>query len=226
MEQPMGIPENIRKLRDHIPGHVDIIAVSKRKPVEDIREAYEAGHRIFGENRVQELIEKQPLLPDDIRWHMIGHLQTNKVKYIAGFVDMIHSVDSLKLAQVIDREAARKGRVIPVLLQLHIAAEESKFGLTEPALNSLLVSPELEACTHIRIDGLMGMATYTDDMEKIRSEFRFLRSVFSRIKNDYFAGSDHFRQISMGMSGDYEIAIAEGSTMIRVGTLIFGARTY
>jgi pyridoxal phosphate enzyme (YggS family) len=222
----MGIAENIRKCKAEIPGHVEIIAVSKRKPVEDILEAYAAGHRIFGENRVQELIEKQPLLPEDIRWHMIGHLQTNKVKYIASFVDMIHSVDSLKLARVIDREAAGQERVIPVLLQMHIAEEESKFGLTEQALESLLASPELAACNHIRIDGLMGMATYTDDMEQVRSEFRYLRNVFSRIKNAYFAGSEHFRQISMGMSGDYEIAIAEGSTMIRVGTLIFGARTY
>jgi pyridoxal phosphate enzyme (YggS family) len=222
----MGIPENIRKLRTEIPGHVDIIAVSKRKPVDDIMQAYEAGHRIFGENRVQELIEKQPLLPGDIQWHMVGHLQTNKVKYIAGFVDMIHSVDSLKLAHAIDREALKNGRIIPVLLQIHIADEESKFGFSEEALNSLLVSSELSALKNIRIDGLMGMATFTEDMEKVRSEFRYLKEVFSRIKNAYFAGSDDFRQISMGMSGDYEIAIEEGSTMIRVGTVIFGARTY
>lgn len=222
----MGIQENIRKLNAEIPGHVEIIAVSKRKSVEDIMQAYEAGHRIFGENRVQELIEKQPLLPEDINWHMIGHLQTNKVKYIAGFVDMIHSVDSLKLALAIDREAFKTGRVIPVLLQVHIADEESKFGFSEDELNSLLDSPELSVLKNIRIDGLMGMATYTEDLEKIRSEFHCLREVFSRVKNAYFAGSDHFRQISMGMSGDYEMAIEEGSTMIRVGTVIFGARTY
>ena len=222
----MSIQENIRKLRAEIPGHVTIIAVSKRKPVEDIMQVYEAGHRIFGENRVQELIEKQALLPGDINWHMIGHLQTNKVKYIAGFVDMIHSVDSLKLALAIDMEADKTGRVIPVLLQVHIADEESKFGFTEDELNSLLDSQELSVLRNIRIDGLMGMATYTEDLEKIRSEFRYLGEVFSRVKNAYFAGSDHFRQISMGMSGDYEIAIEEGSTMIRVGTVIFGARTY
>jgi hypothetical protein len=222
----MSIQENIRKLRAEIPGHVAIIAVSKRKPVEDIMQVYEAGHRIFGENRVQELIEKQALLPGDINWHMIGHLQTNKVKYIAGFVDMIHSVDSLKLALAIDREADKTGRVIPVLLQVYIADEESKFGFTEDELNSLLDSQELSVLRNIRIDGLMGMATYTEDLEKIRSEFRYLGEVFSRVKNAYFAGSDHFRQISMGMSGDYEIAIEEGSTMIRVGTVIFGARTY
>ena len=222
----MSIQENIRKLKAGIPDHVAIIAVSKRKPVEDIMQAYQAGHRIFGENRVQELIEKQPLLPGDINWHMIGHLQTNKVKYIAEFVDMIHSVDSLKLALAIDREAFKTGRVIPVLLQIHIADEESKFGFSEDELNSLLDSTELTVLKNLRIDGLMGMATYAEDMEKIRSEFRCLREVFSRVKNAYFAGSDHFRQISMGMSEDYEIAIEEGSTMIRVGTLIFGARTY
>jgi hypothetical protein len=222
----MSIQENIRKLRAEISDHVAIIAVSKRKSVEDIMQAYQAGHRIFGENRVQELIEKQALLPGDINWHMIGHLQTNKVKYIAGFVDMIHSVDSLKLALAIDMEADKTGRVIPVLLQVHIADEESKFGFTEDELNSLLDSQELSVLRNIRIDGLMGMATYTEDLEKIRSEFRYLGEVFSRVKNAYFAGSDHFRQISMGMSGDYEIAIEEGSTMIRVGTVIFGARTY
>ena len=222
----MSIPENIRKLKAETPGHVEIIAVSKRKPVDDIMKAYEAGHRIFGENRVQELIEKQPLLPGDISWHMIGHLQSNKVKYIAGFVAMIHSVDSLKLALAIDREAAKNDRVIPVLLQVHIADEENKFGFSEGELNILLDSAELSDLVNIRIDGLMGMATYTDDLEKIRSEFRSLREVFSRVKNAYFAGSDHFRQISMGMSGDYEVAIEEGSTMIRVGTVIFGVRTY
>jgi len=222
----MRIHENIRKLRAEIPDHVMIIAVSKRKPVDDIMVAYEAGHRVFGENRVQELVEKQPLLPGDIQWHMIGHLQTNKVKYIAGFVDMIHSVDSLKLARAIDQEAHKNDRVIPVLLQVHIAEEESKFGFSESALNSLLISKELSFLQNIRIDGLMGMATFTEDMKKVRSEFRYLREVFSRVKNAYFAGSDHFRQISMGMSGDYEIAVEEGSTMIRVGTVIFGARTY
>ncbi len=222
----MSILENIRKLKAEISGHVEIIAVSKRKSVEDILQAYEAGHRIFGENRVQELIEKQPLLPGDINWHMIGHLQTNKVKYIAEFVDMIHSVDSLKLALAIDKEAQKNGRVIPVLLQMHIADEDSKFGFTEDELNSLLDLPEFSGLKNLRIDGLMGMATYTQDLDKIRSEFRHLREIFSRVKNAYFAESVHFRQISMGMSGDYEIAIEEGSTMIRVGTVIFGARTY
>jgi pyridoxal phosphate enzyme (YggS family) len=172
------------------------------------------------------MIEKQPLLPADIHWHMIGHLQTNKVKFIAGFVDMIHSVDSLKLAKIIDREAARHSRVIPLLLQVHIADEESKFGFSESELDKLFDSPELRALKNIRIDGLMGMATYTDDMEKVRAEFRRLKEIFNRVKNAHFAGSDHFRHISMGMSGDYGIAIEEGSTMIRVGTVIFGARTY
>jgi pyridoxal phosphate enzyme (YggS family) len=222
----MSITENIRKLRAEIPRHVSIIAVSKRKPVDDIMQAYQAGQRIFGENRVQELMEKQPLLPEDIKWHMVGHLQTNKVKYIAGFVDMIQSVDSLKLAHAIDTEALKNGRVIPVLLQIHIADEESKFGFSDEALNRLLDSQELSDLKNIRIDGLMGMATFTGDMEKVRSEFRYLREVFSSLKNAYFAGSEDFRQISMGMSGDYGIAIEEGSTMIRLGTVIFGARTY
>jgi pyridoxal phosphate enzyme (YggS family) len=210
----MSIPDNIRKLKATIPGHVEIIAVSKRKPVADIMQAYEAGQKIFGENRVQELIEKQPHLPGDIKWHMIGHLQTNKVKYIAPFVEMIQSVDSQKLAMAIDREAARNGRIISVLLQVHIADEESKFGFSEGGLKSLFDSPAFAGLKNIRMDGLMGMATYTEDLEKIRSEFRCLREVFFRVKNAYFAGADHFRQISMGMSGDYEIAIEEGSTSI------------
>lgn len=222
----MSIPDNIRKLRATIPGHVEIIAVSKRKTVEDIMQAYEAGQRIFGENRVQELTAKQPHLPGDIKWHMIGHLQTNKVKYIAPFVEMIQSVDSLKLAKTIDREAASTGRIISVLLQIHIADEETKYGFSEDGLKSLFDSAAFAGLKNIRLDGLMGMATYTEDLEKIRSEFRCLRDIFFRMKNAYFAGADHFRQISMGMSGDYEIAVEEGSTMIRVGTVIFGPRAY
>lgn len=222
----MSISENIRRLKAEIPGHVSIIAVSKRKSAEDIMQAYVAGHRIFGENRVQELIEKQPLLPEDLKWHMIGHLQTNKVKFIAGFVDMIHSVDSIKLLRTIDKEALKNKRTIPVLLQVFIADEETKFGFSEEELNNLLQSEEFAALKNVRIDGLMGMATYTPDMEQVRSEFRYLREVFKRIKNACFAASDNFRHISMGMSGDYEIAIDEGSTMIRVGTIIFGARNY
>ena len=222
----MSISENIRRLKAEIPGHVSIIAVSKRKSAEDVMQAYVAGHRIFGENRVQELIEKQPLLPEDLKWHMIGHLQTNKVKFIAGFVDMIHSVDSIKLLRTIDKEALKNKRTIPVLLQVFIADEETKFGFSEEELNNLLQSEEFAALKNVRIDGLMGMATYTPDMEQVRSEFRYLREVFKRIKNACFAASDNFRHISMGMSGDYEIAIDEGSTMIRVGTIIFGARNY
>jgi len=222
----MSIPDNIRKLKATIPGHVEIIAVSKRKTVENIMQAYEAGQRIFGENRVQELTAKQPHLPGDIKWHMIGHLQTNKVRYIAPFVEMIQSVDSLKLAMTINREAANTGRIISVLLQIHIADEESKYGFSEDGLKSLFDSAAFTGLKNIRLDGLMGMATFTEDLEKIRSEFRCLREIFFRMKNAYFAGADHFRQISMGMSGDYEIAIEEGSTMIRVGTVIFGPRAY
>jgi pyridoxal phosphate enzyme (YggS family) len=222
----MSIADNLRSLETDVPRHVSIIAISKRKTLEDIREAYEAGHRIFGENRVQELIEKQPLLPADIQWHMVGHLQTNKVKYLAGFVDMIESVDSLKLLQVIDREAAKTGRVIPCLLQVHIAEEESKYGLAEDELIPLLESEEFASLGNVRIDGLMGMATFTPDMEQVRSEFRYLCGIFHKLKEGYFAGSPDFRELSMGMSGDYRIAIEEGSTMIRLGTVIFGPRNY
>ena len=222
----MSIAENLRNLKTGVPGHVSIIAVSKRKPVEDIIEAYNAGQRIFGENRVQELTEKQPLLPDDINWHMVGHLQTNKVKYLAGFVDMIQSVDSLKLLQTIDREAAKAGRIIPCLLQVHIALEDTKYGFSEDELMSLTGSGELRSLQNGRIDGVMGMGTYTPDMEQVRREFRHLNGVFSKLKEGYFASSPDFREISMGMSGDYRMAIEEGSTMVRLGTVIFGSRNY
>jgi len=222
----MNIPENLRKLQSDIPDHVNIVAVSKRKPVEDILNAYNAGQRIFGENRVQELTEKQPLLPDDIKWHMVGHLQTNKVKYLAGFVDLIESADSLKLLQAIDREALKVGRKISCLLQVHIASEESKFGLSGDEVFELAGSSEFQSLENIRVSGVMGMATFTSDMEKVRSEFRYLREVFQKLKEDYFSSEPDFREISMGMSGDYSVAIEEGSTMIRLGTVIFGARNY
>lgn len=222
----MSTSENLLKLKSAVPDHVSIVAVSKRKSVEEILEAYQSGHRIFGENRVQELVEKQPLLPGDIRWHMVGHLQTNKVKYLAGFVDMIESVDSLKLLQTINREALKVNRVIPCLLQIHIAEEESKFGFTGDEVIALTESSEYRSLQNVRIVGVMGMATYTSDMEQVRSEFRQLRKVYQDLKERCFSGNPDFREISMGMSGDYEVAIEEGSTMIRVGTVIFGARTY
>jgi pyridoxal phosphate enzyme (YggS family) len=222
----MSISENLLTLKSAVPDYVSIVAVSKRKSVEEILEAYQAGHRIFGENRVQELVEKQPLLPGDIHWHMVGHLQTNKVKYLAGFVDMIESVDSLKLLQTINREALKVNRVIPCLLQIHIAEEESKFGFAGDEVVALTESSEYRSLQNVRIVGVMGMATYTPDMEQVRSEFQQLREVFRDLKERCFSDSPDFREISMGMSGDYEVAIEEGSTMIRVGTVIFGPRTY
>lgn len=222
----MSIAENLRKLKEGIPEHISIVAVSKRKSVEDILEVYQAGQRIFGENRVQELIEKQPRLPGDIRWHMVGHLQTNKVKYIAGFVDLIQGVDSLKLLRTIDREADKAGRIIPCLLQIRIAKEETKFGLTREEAVDLLASEEFGSFRNVRLEGVMGMATYTPDMEQVRGEFRHLAGVFRNLKEDFFPSSPEFREISMGMSGDYPVAIEEGSTMVRLGTIIFGPRTY
>jgi pyridoxal phosphate enzyme (YggS family) len=220
----MDISENLRKLKSTVPGNVSIVAVSKRKSLEEIRIAYEAGQRIFGENRVQELTGKQSLLPADIRWHMVGHLQTNKVKYLAGFIDMIQSVDSLKLLQTIDREALRVNRVISCLLQIHIALEDTKFGFTAEEAMEMAGSGVLNSLPNVCIRGVMGMATYTSEMDRVRAEFRYLREIFRDLKEKCFASSPDFREISMGMTGDYHLAIEEGSTMIRIGTLIFGPR--
>ncbi|MFC2098372.1 YggS family pyridoxal phosphate-dependent enzyme [Bacteroidota bacterium] len=222
----MSISDNLLKLRSEIPDEVSIVAVSKRKSVEDILEAYNEGQRVFGENRVQELIEKQPRLPGDIQWHMVGHLQTNKVKYLAGFTEMIHSADSLKLLQAISREASKAGRTISCLLQIHIASEESKFGFSKEEVLDLTEDPDFQSLTNIRIAGVMGMATFTEDMDRVRSEFRYLRGVFEDLKEKYFTEDQGFLEISMGMSGDYKVAIEEGSTMIRLGTVIFGPRNY
>lgn len=202
---------------------VTLVAVSKTHPPERVRELYDLGQRIFGENRVQELLEKKDALPPDIEWHLIGHLQTNKVKFIAPFISLIHSVDSLKLLQEIDKQGARAGRVIDCLLQFHIAAEETKFGLDEAEARQLLESGG-GALAHARIRGVMGMATFTDDKEQVRAEFRRLHTIFTRLKSDYFAGDPAFREVSMGMSGDWEIAVEEGSTLVRIGSLLFGPR--
>jgi pyridoxal phosphate enzyme (YggS family) len=220
----MSIAENIRQLRSKIPSHVSVIAISKTKSEGEIMEAYQEGHRIFGENKVQELLTKQPLLPADITWHFVGHLQSNKVKYIAPFVSMIHSVDSLKLLQVINKEAEKNNRTIPCLLQVYIAREETKFGLSEEEITKLVTDDDFNDLHHIQIAGVMGMATYTLDEQMIRNEFTILRELFQRLRENFFKGSEFFREISMGMSGDYRIAIEEGSTMVRVGTLIFGPR--
>lgn len=201
-----------------------MVAVSKTKPSEMVLQLYNAGHRDFGENRVQDLLTKQAELPGDIRWHMIGHLQTNKVKYIAEFVHMIHGVDSLKLLTLINKEAVRHNRIIPCLMQLHIAEEETKFGLSEEELVEILVSREYHELENIQIAGLMGMATFTDESDKVRKEFRNLKRIFEKVKQDHFQGRPEFSILSMGMSDDYPIAVQEGSNMVRIGSLIFGPR--
>lgn len=204
---------------------ITLVAVSKTHPIERILDLYQRGQRDFGENRVQELLEKAPHLPTDIRWHLIGHLQTNKVRYIAPFIHMIHSVDSLRLLAEIEKQAAKAGRTIDCLLQFHIAEEETKFGLSEDEADALLQSQEYQAMRHVRICGVMGMATFTDNTDQVRAEFRHLRRIFERLRTTYFAGAPHFREISMGMSSDWEIAVEEGSTIVRIGSLIFGPRS-
>lgn len=203
-----------------------MVAVSKTKPVEDILAVYSCGHKIFGENRVQELKVKFEELPKDIQWHLIGHLQSNKIKYIVEFVNMIHSVDSLKLLVAINNEAKKIDRVIDVLLQIYIATEETKFGFDSDELFAALKSPEIKNLNNVRLCGLMGIASFTDDMQQVRKEFRHLKEVFEICKRDYFSGNDSFSELSMGMSGDYKIAIEEGATIIRVGSLLFGERHY
>lgn len=199
-----------------------LVAVSKTKPNNKILELYDQGQRVFGENRVQELVEKHESLPDDIEWHMIGHLQKNKVKYIAPFVNLIHSVESLGLLKTISKEGAKNDRVIPVLLQVKIATEESKFGTTDKELIEMV--EESKELNNIQVCGVMGMATFTTDMEQVRQEFRYLKETFDVLKSDHFTDTEHFKEISMGMSGDYKIALEEGSTMVRVGSLLFGTR--
>lgn len=218
------ISENIITIKETLPPGVKLVAVSKTKSVAEILEAYNTGHRCFGENRVRELMEKKDLLPNDIEWHLIGHLQTNKVKYIAPFISMIESVDSFRLLRVIDAEAAKARRAINCLLQIHIAEEETKFGFSMDELREMLVDTDFKSLENVNICGVMGMATFSDDQEKVRNEFRYLSKCFNDLKNDYFSDYRHFKEISMGMSGDFEIAIGEGSTIVRIGSLIFGER--
>lgn len=199
-------------------GKVTLVAVSKTKPAADIKELYDLGQRDFGENYVQELTEKQPALPSDIRWHYIGHLQSNKVKYIAAFVQLIHGVDSFKLLKEINKQAQKNNRIIDCLLQVHIAQEETKFGLDENELHDVLAGQELAELKNIRVLGLMGMASFTEDMNKVRGEFKYLKTLFDKYPQ--------LQTLSMGMSSDYKIAIEEGSTMIRIGSLLFGERRY
>lgn len=203
-----------------------LIAVSKTKPIEDLQEAYTAGIRDFGENKVQEIQAKQPEMPADTRWHMIGHLQSNKVKYIAPFIYLIHGVDSFKLLKEIDKQGKKIDRVIPVLIQIHIAEEESKFGFDRAELEEMLSSEEFTKLTHVQIKGLMGMATFTENQEQIRKEFRGLKQLFEELKGRKLPDFVDMTELSMGMSGDYQVAQEEGSTMVRIGSAIFGARNY
>jgi len=222
----MNISANLQVIKNKLHGNVKLVAVSKFHPEQAIKEAYDAGQRIFGESRVQELDRKQPLLPQDIEWHFIGHLQTNKVKYIVPYIHTIHSVDSTKLLAEIDRQAAAAGRTVNCLLEIHIAREEAKYGFSFDDCRHFLSQGLWKEFKHARIAGLMGMATFTDDKEEVRKEFRSLRQFFDEVKESYFAGDPQFSELSMGMSDDFTIAVEEGSTMVRVGSSIFGNRIY
>ncbi len=221
----MSIATNLHNIKATLPGHVELIAVSKTKPVSLLLEAYEAGQRIFGENKIQEMTEKWEKMPKDIEWHMIGHVQTNKVKYMAPYVSLIHGVDSLKLLKEINKRAAANNRTISCLLQMHIAEEETKFGLDKSELFELLTAPELESMKNIQLSGLMGMATFTNDKNQIEKEFNFLKLTFDEVKEQFNKIPQlQFNVLSMGMSGDYKIAINCGSNMVRIGSSIFGVR--
>lgn len=220
----MSIEENLKYINGKLGKSTKLIAISKTKPVSLLKECYDAGQRRFGENKVQEMVEKQSQLPPDIEWHLVGHLQTNKVKYIASFVGMIHSVDSLKLLVEINKQAEKHQRIISCLLQIYIASEETKFGLDEAEVMVLLNDASFTSLKNIRIAGVMGMATNTDDMNQVRNEFHQLKVLSEKLKNLYASQAHPFNEISMGMSSDYELAIAEGSTMVRVGSSIFGTR--
>ena len=221
-----SISDNLNRIRRQLPAGVELVAVSKFHPIACLQEAYAAGQRLFGESRVQELLTKQPLMPPDTCWHFIGHLQTNKVKQIVPFISLIESVDSLRLLQEIDRAASRIDRRVDVLLQIHIATEESKFGFSAEECELLLQSNVQLSFPHIRIRGLMGMATNCDDTARIRSEFETLATLFSTWRKAFFLNDSFFDTLSMGMSGDYPIAVAAGSTLVRIGSAIFGERTY
>jgi pyridoxal phosphate enzyme (YggS family) len=222
----MSIRDNILNYNNKITGNARLIAVSKTKPIEDLQEAYEAGQRLFGENKALEMRDKHEVLPKDIRWHFIGHLQTNKVKYIAPFVELIHSVDSLHLLQQINKEAIKNNRVIDCLLQIDIAHEETKFGLEEAEADELLSSEEFAKLENVRICGLMGIGSITDDKNKTKKEFNNLKEYFLKAKEKFFKSKTYFCELSMGMSEDFEIALQEGATLVRIGSSIFGARDY
>ncbi|WP_323756810.1 YggS family pyridoxal phosphate-dependent enzyme [Roseivirga sp.] len=223
----MSVENNIKKYREILkPFGAQLIAVSKTKPKEDLLQAYETGQRAFGENKVQELTEKAEALPKDIEWHMIGHLQRNKVKYIAPFVHLIHAVDSDRLLKEIDKQAEKNERIIPCLLQVFIAKEESKFGFSEEELLDFLKSEAFKDLKHIKVVGLMGMATNTDDMQRVKNEFTGLKELFDQIKVEIHSGNIEMKELSMGMTSDYQVACEAGSTMVRIGSAIFGGRNY
>ena len=222
----MSVASEIIRFTDELPANVRLVAVSKFHPVEKLMEAYSAGQRIFGESRVQELVQKAQEMPADVQWHFIGHLQTNKVRALLPHVSLIHSVDSERLLDCIDKEAERIGRTVDVLLQIHVAQEEAKFGFTLQEITQLANSGKLTAMSHVRVVGVMAMATNTDDDAEICREFAEAHHVFYTLKDGCFFGDEHFCELSMGMSDDYRLAIAEGSTMVRIGTMIFGAREY
>jgi pyridoxal phosphate enzyme (YggS family) len=221
----MNVKNNIERFRQTLPAACRLIAVSKTQPVEKIQEAYTAGQRLFGENKAQELTSKYESLPKDIEWHMIGHLQSNKVKYIVPFVHLIHSIDSLKLLAEVDKQAQKVNRVVDCLLQVHIASEDTKFGFSESEVLETLQTDQFKSLKNIRIQGLMGMASLTNDQAQIRREFKSMKALFDKIKT-FSMPSVNMNELSMGMSSDYKIAIEEGSTLIRVGTAIFGDRNY
>ena len=219
----MSIKDNLLKIKSSLPEHVTLVAVSKTKPVSDLMEAYNAGQRVFGENKIQEMTEKWEQMPKDIQWHMIGHIQTNKVKFMAPYVSLIHGVDSLKLLEEINKQALKNNRIIECLLQIHIAEEETKFGLNEDDLQNLLASESFINLKNIKIVGLMGMATFTENQNQIKKEFEHLKSIFDT-KKSLSIFNFELSILSMGMSGDYQLAIECGSTMIRIGSSIFGGR--
>lgn len=220
----MSIQDNLIHIQKTIPEHVTLVAVSKTKPIELLQEVYDAGQRVFGENKIQEMSEKHDLMPKDIEWHMIGHVQRNKVKYMAAFVSLIHAVDNLKLLAEINKQAQKHNRIINCLLQLKIASEDSKFGLSQSELDRIIHSEELKSFEHIKIIGLMGMATFTENQQQIETEFKFLKTTFDSLKT-YQTTNCNLEILSMGMSSDYQLAINTGSTMVRIGSSIFGART-
>ena len=218
------IVDNIQLVKTSIPKNISLVAVSKTKPNEDIMQAYESGHLAFGENKVQDLVAKAEVLPKDIEWHFIGHLQTNKTKYIAPFVSLIHAVDSWKLLKEINKQAKKNNRIISCLLQFHIADEDTKFGLDRDSMLDILQHPSYTDLQNIQIIGVMGMASFTSDQAQIKAEFSTLKKIFEELKDSFFKEAEGFKEISMGMSADYQIAVEQGSTMIRVGSSIFGAR--